>query len=281
MSAAEQKVVIFLHVPKASGTTLSTIVERQYTPAAVRRTDPDHRAFRARLQAQSDAEKADIQCVLGHMVFGLHRYLPRPAVYITMLRDPVDRLISHYAYVLRTPEHYLHREVVSRRLTLAEYADSGLTSELNDGQVRLLSGWDDAEEIPCGRVPRAMLEAAKENLRRHFAAFGVTERFDATLLLFRQRLGWRHVYHVPHNVGRGRPRRADVPPEAIRSIESHNALDRELYRWARTALDETLAREVPALRVRAFRAANRAQALWGAWRARLGVAAAWSWCVTG
>lgn len=87
-----------------------------------------------------DEEKRRIRCLRGHMWFGLHKYLPQLASYITILRDPIDRVISHYHFVKRAPTHRLHEEVISRKLKLGEYVSCGISPELSNGQVRLISG---------------------------------------------------------------------------------------------------------------------------------------------
>jgi len=40
--------------------------------------------------------------ISGHLYFGIHREIPRPTAYFTMLRDRVDRILSNYYYVLHT-----------------------------------------------------------------------------------------------------------------------------------------------------------------------------------
>jgi hypothetical protein len=128
------------------------------------------------------------------MRFGLHRYIRRPAEYITMLRHPVKRIVSHYEYVRRTRAHYLHRTVVDGRIPLEEYVTAGLSPELNDGQLRILCGMEDAVTLPYGGVVDDMLESAKRDLRNEFAAVGITERFNESLLLFQRVLGWGSVH---------------------------------------------------------------------------------------
>ena len=65
--------------------------------------------------------------------------------YITFLRDPVERLISHYHYVLRRPKHYLYEQVVKDGLSLSDYVTSDISPELSNHQVRMISGREDGE----------------------------------------------------------------------------------------------------------------------------------------
>jgi hypothetical protein len=232
--------VIFLHITKTAGTTVAQVAQRQYASERFLRSDHDFSAFRERLARMPDLEKSKIDCLFGHMAFGLHRFLPRPAVYATLLREPVDRVISHYYYAINATDHPLHRRVIDARMTFEDYLRSGILEELNDGQVRRLSGLD--EGIPYGSVPRTLLDAAKRNLRDHFAVVGLTERFDASMLLLARVLGWTTTDYVTLNVTPSRPSRSSIPADLRRLAERYNALDAELYVYARGLFEEQLAR---------------------------------------
>ncbi|MCL4396622.1 MAG: sulfotransferase family protein [Chloroflexi bacterium] len=182
--------LVFVHIPKAAGTTLGRIIERQYSPRSLvgidARPGPDVFADLTRL---SQAQKSQIRCVMGKVPFGAHIHILPPWRYVTMMRKPVDRIISHYFYVLRTPLHYLHEQVVSRHMTLLDYATSGLSGELENDQTRLIAGRDPGDG-------GEMLRIAKANVREQFTVVGLLERFDESLLLMKKRLGWRNIYYV-------------------------------------------------------------------------------------
>jgi Galactose-3-O-sulfotransferase len=78
-----------------------------------------------------------------------------------------------------------------------------------------------------------MLDIAKKNLAEHFAAVGISEEFDRSVILMKRILAWRNPFYLKQNVGLHRPRKEDIPPETLRVIEAHNALDIELYRYAK------------------------------------------------
>jgi hypothetical protein len=233
--------LVFLHVPKASGTTLASVIERQYPAGSVYRAADTEPGAVAEAISRREAAAPPLRCVMGHMLFGLHRYLDEPTTYITMLRDPVRRLLSHYAYVRRTPGHYLHAVVAERRLTFDDYMASGLSSELNDGQVRLLCGREDAEAVAYGRVSEEMLEEAVANLRTHFLAVGVTERFDESVLLFQTLLGWTAVEYEAQNTSERAAVTAGVSDATMTLIRRYNQLDLRLYERAGRMLGDSLA----------------------------------------
>lgn len=231
----DHKSLIFLHIPKAAGTTLNRVIERQYPERATFSIDGGN-VYESieEFKSLSNEQRDGFLCLKGHMPFGLHLYMAQPCAYITLLRDPVDRMISHYYYVLRTPNHYLYEQVVSREMTLEDYVGSDISTELQNGQTKLLAG---DEKNP----PRNMLRIAKRNLREHFMVVGLTERFDESLVLMKKRLCWDDIRYRPRNVTRSRPSRNGVPLSTVRLIEERNQKDLELYAFARQLFERDTA----------------------------------------
>jgi hypothetical protein len=250
--------LIFLHIPKAAGTTLHAIIEAEYGPDAV--WNIDRRRWREALAAFAElpaAARQKVKVFKGHMEFGLHRHLPFPARYLTMLRHPVDRVVSNYYYILRAPEHPFHEEMKQRPMSLREYVANG--TQQDNGQTRLLSG---AQDLPFLQCTRVHLETAKANLREHFAAVGLAERFDESLLLFQREFGWRRPYYTRKNVTENRPALRALPAGDLAVIESLNALDVELYAYARGLYREHVrSLSIPlSWKTREFRFLNRVNA---------------------
>jgi hypothetical protein len=235
--------LIFLHIPKAAGSSFYRVLDRQYPREAIYRTHPlEWRESIEELRALPEERRRALRVLEGHMGFGLHELFPQPARYVTFVRDPVARVVSHYGYVLRTPKHYLHNEVAGRRLSLLEYATSGLTHELVNGQTRLLSALDDSKVEP---TPEA-LELAKRNVEEHFVLAGSTERFDESLLLLRRALGWRNVLYRRENAA-PRSTGSSPDPDAVEAIREGNRLDQELYDFCSRRFGELVAAAGPSL----------------------------------
>jgi len=243
--------LIFVHVPKAAGTTLQRVIDDRYPRRKVL-TFADPEEAEAALARMTEAERDEIEAVKGHVHFGVHRYFRRPARYVTMLRHPVARIASHYRYARSNSSHYLHDEVVGRNLDLAGYAASDLSDELQDGQLRMFS----ARARELAPPDEAALEEAKRMLEHEFAVVGLTERFDESLLLMQESLGWTTPYYARENESRGSlPKLSE---EALAAIEAANPLDFALYGFA----EELLAREIAAHsgfdeRLERFRRRNR------------------------
>ncbi len=89
----DREALIFLHIPKTAGTTLNRIIDWQYNPLSIFTVDPHRiRATVARFKTFPEQRRRRFRVVRGHLVFGIHEFLPQSATYITMLRQPVARL---------------------------------------------------------------------------------------------------------------------------------------------------------------------------------------------
>ena len=234
-----QKLVIFIHLPKTAGSTFARIIERKYGAGSI--LDLYASMLGEELSAIPPAQLAHLRVVMGHLYFGAHIFLSRPSTYITMLRDPVDRVISHYYFVRRFPSHYLYDS--ARKMSLKEYVESCNRQEPNNDQTRLLAGKRDMSSF--GLCSDEMLDTAKGNLAKYFAVVGITEEFDRSLILMKRILGWRNPFYINQNVSQHRPRKEGIPLETLRVIQVYNELDIELYRFAKDLFQEQIRSQGP------------------------------------
>lgn len=253
--------LIFLHIPKAAGSTLHPVLERHYSKRSYRTISlPEQlEAFKE----MPHAARRHIRLLKGHMPFGMHAHLEGRSRYVTLLRHPAERVVSHYYYVKRRPGHYLHHHIADG-MNLADFASAGLSGELDNGQVRLLSGHD--QDIPPGQCTRDLLDNAQRNIEQHFAVAGLTERFDESLALMAITLGWHWTpYYLNRNVTQDKPVARQIDPAALAAIEAANPLDFELYDWVSQRFQHQITRRQPEIdtRVAQLHRANRLYRPWG------------------
>ncbi len=225
--------ILFLHIPKTAGMSLNGLLVRNYrgrkqfnagitdTSSASWQKCLDH------LRHTAPGEMEQISVVKGHFIFGLHELIPGPSTYITFLRDPVKRLVSHYNMIKRGQGIPAGHQLDPSRAdwNLGPWPDFLRT--MDNYQTRAISGRD--FDVPFGACNQEHLALAKENLDRHFAFVGTTEQFDLSLTVLRRTLGWKMRFYVPDNVA---PDRSPKPaPHVIDALRQLNSLDAELYRY--------------------------------------------------
>jgi ethanolamine utilization microcompartment shell protein EutS len=179
----------------------------------------------------------DLRLIHGHFDLSIKKVLPTNARFFTLLRDPVERAISHYYHYRRLATDPIH--TLAMKSTLTEWVSTCGLVEMDNGQTRRLVG---EMNLPCGRVTLQMLDRAKSSLAEHFAVVGLTERFEESLILLQRAFNWPPYPFPPRNVGENRPPRTEVAEEALKAIENSNRFDFELYRFASGLFEEAVSK---------------------------------------
>jgi hypothetical protein len=241
----------FVHIPRTGGGTMSSAISKNYSRlrgVGNFQIGPEKtRDAIKRLGVDSGEWKA-----LGdHAPLGLYlRYLPADTRHMTVLRDPVDRVLSHYHFHARAGERKLKsiwsallvRDAEERGVepvTLDDETDFSLEAGLarrvtiyDNFMTRFLWGG----ETIFGELPADALDRAKENVGS-FWFVGIQERLDDSIVLLGRKLGIGLMpYHLRH-VNHTRPQVEETSDELRALIAEHNQLDAELYRFARERFD--------------------------------------------
>lgn len=240
-----EEVVIFLHVPKTAGTTLNRLIEWEYDLFEMYSLDPVFFRWSARhLRTLSKRRLNKIRVVKGHMLFGLHQILPRPAIYITVLRDPVERVLSAFYFIRSYKWHPLYWKFKRENWTLEDF----VTRLPRDNvQCKMVAGaaYEAVYEQPC---TAEMFEQAKRNLDKHFTVVGLTERFEETLALMKLRFGWKLKFYSRFNVTRYHPKRRDLPQAILKLISEKNTFDIMFYQYGARLFQEAVDKNAVAVR---------------------------------
>ncbi|MEM7274890.1 MAG: hypothetical protein AAF547_17545 [Actinomycetota bacterium] len=252
----------FLHIPKTSGTSLS-----RYLDANV----PDRAILPAKVWSAHLGELGSAglspyarsmrryRLVRGHFGLAARReFSDRPQL-VTMVRDPIDRVLSmfHHLDVERVHNNFVPPDFYREPFSLGAVLADERRAVLSDGQVRHLSiDLDvkamaraervDGDESGCRSLnldtipeflhpsaPRPELLDVAWNEVRTASWFGVQEYHQAGLLMLAEVLGWPPIrMGAPLMQLDGRQPRHSIDDDVLQAIRDHNRVDATLHRRA-------------------------------------------------
>ena len=228
-------VLIYLRVPKTASTTMwRAVLHHQYTGKK------KHGGMN-KLRWQTPELANDYDLIGGHGAFGLMEdVIERPIVYMVTLREPIDRTLSHYYYVLGSGKHQL--SPIAQSMSMKDYFNrEGADLDLGNIQTKFLSanysrvrptGPQHAPHNDPSMSMDMVLERAKVNLEK--CLIGLQEDLPKSIEYFASILKWTQ----PINEGLDRknydrPLLKDEPQWVLDMVKERNLLDLELYALAR------------------------------------------------
>lgn len=234
--------LIFIHIQKAGGISLQRTLRRKLGQPLL------HRAARflsgksqnLPLEASLKSKTLADRYFVGHCCYGVHRLLPQPYTYITLLREPVARIISLYDYSRSNATAFYHKQAIDK--SLEDFALHTPLMELDNGQVRFIAGDPNdcfINRTPIGECNESLLERAQQNLKQDFSWVGLTEYYDQSLLLLSKQMNWDRCLYLRRNTAKRADREIS---QALRDkIAARNWLDVKLYQAAKQQLFAQLA----------------------------------------
>lgn len=193
----EREGIYFFHIPKTAGTSVCRFLEQTFRSDQICPC-----GLWDQLITISRSELAQWQIFRGHFLSHLEPYLGRALRTFTMLRDPVERAISHYYHVRRAPEHPSHKYAL--RMSLAEFCIHPKTRHMVENyqaaylaktpcdpvivaqglfpedlaRFELQRRMEHPDDVPASEE---LFERAEARLAR-FTAVGITENFHNSLV---------------------------------------------------------------------------------------------------
>ena len=222
---------IFVHIQKTAGTTITEAVRRHYRNDIVSHGD---------YLSRDPASLKKTPFISGHFGFEYSRQFMDGRYSFTFLRDPVERILSHYYFCrTRDPDEFpIYR--AAHEMDLAGYLRAGFDREVikshlwNHQAWQLACGWNDPQQREISNfTEEQILERAKEHLMEfHYIGFAESFAIDSSAILANLNVP-APVSLVPANVTPQRPHRNDLPAATIRLAEELTYLDAAIYEHAK------------------------------------------------
>ncbi len=228
----DSDVMYFSHIPKTAGMTFRTIVEDHFPEAE---TCPA--TLKAQIKTIAPEEFQKYRLFRGHLGHNdIAALVPgKRMVNVTVMREPVARVVSHYEYIRRMPTDPFYEAV--KEMTLEEFAHKlpfgKLKKNVQTYYIAKLAQFD-FDELS----PPEILTLAHQGLND--AAFvGLVERFQDSLFLLSYIFGWRPIINTRReNAAKAKKGLEELPPEAIAAIRENSLLDIELYQSAKEIFEQ-------------------------------------------
>ncbi len=213
--------VAFFHIPKSAGTSMRLVLSNAWS--AEENADPFLINYQNPVPPVEPYPKS-WRFIASHRI-GFDTLSAETLVVVTLLRDPVARLISHFNYLRGL-------KLIPAATTIREYANrvhSGETSRSPNSFFR--SG-------ASGRTPEILQREVLDNLAR-CAVVGIVEEMDSVIDLACWRLGIYPPKASPHANKTASLTAANCHPdeEDMALLKKLTALDQALYEGAKVLFD--------------------------------------------
>lgn len=231
--------LVFAHIPKTGGTTLNNLLLRQYPRdlTFVMNDSNPRESVDAYRSIPKDLRKI-YQLIIGHGAATLRQDIPQPYCMISLLRDPIERVVSFYYYAREKHDHPLKNDILSQGLTLEDMIQQKKSSEMLNYMVFRFSGktWRDYTDPN----PEEAYDLAVENLETYWSLVGTLEQFDEFLFLLAYRYGWTAPYYDRKNENKQKPLLDELSASSINVIQEVNQLDIRFYNFVKTRFTKQL-----------------------------------------
>jgi len=241
------KNVVFIKVHKCSSTSVRVIME-EYTKKKglkhIERNREKQKQLRNKrgLLAWSRSTDGDnnsawyLDAALYNISLDHHAYDPsffekfiKDPIYVTFLRDPLDRAISAF-YSPDVPPHGQKLEFKKWYKTNVDFLNTkpqvNSCCVLTNNFMSYMLGYDLLDEITV------------ENLEKRYAFVGLTEHFDESIKSMANNLGWDLSSRRPNiRKNPGKPE-IELPQDFIDTFQQNNKLDYKLYETAKQIFEK-------------------------------------------
>lgn len=240
LAASFDRPFCFLHIPKTAGTTARNFLLTHFPAEQTLILQGTPKEALSVLH-----ERQPHLAYFGHLPYVLLQGFPKLPRLFTVLRDPVERALSHYYFIRqRLRENRYNGPVDKTLLQVCELEIGDFLQQerdrsqviLGELQTRMLAdcgaSWqlsDYDPRLPPAPLTRADLKLAKERLRQ-CVVVGLSHRLHESLELLCAGFGWSLPTELCcENQTASRPKQHELDATTLRILDEITRADRELY----------------------------------------------------
>ncbi|MEK4418400.1 hypothetical protein [Bacillus sp. FSL K6-0268] len=235
------ELIVFVHIAKTGGTTLRDILDKQYGPDSLSiYADPSvpNLNSKEKIINRVLSHIHTAKSISGHFSYGMkyNHIVQEPLLasintsrniaHITMLREPVEHILSLYHHYKRNNFFSMHMQTptvdletfIKQKLYYPNY------------QTLRVSGADFPD-----------LDIAKHNIVNHFSIAGITDMYNESLFLMKERFNWKDMKYQKLNQFVNSDLKKDISNELVNLIILDNKLDFKLYMFTKQLLKQKIA----------------------------------------
>jgi len=237
----------FLHIPKTAGTSFIHATNKFFYPYQIL---PE--SLWVKLLQLMPKDFTKFRLIRGHFGYGLYRILPKKPIYLTMLRDPLERTLSWHGHLQKQlePRDSLLKKLNESETLFEVLEDPEINGSYINFQVRHI-GLDldiinETKNFSTKEKSRFFFNLShlmtkptisdKEIFNdaiKHLSDFefiGLTEKFEESMMLLCYTFGWKPlVSSFTKNISSKRMAKEELSSKVIDKILDCNKFDIELY----------------------------------------------------
>lgn len=214
---SSDKPLISIHIPKCGGQSFRHILDQWFQENQYYHYYDE---LKKCLPTKINIENNRNVCIHGHFNkyrgFGINQYYPQVDQFISILREPLEILVSNYFY-LQTTTQETHGIQFDKKISLEDFLKEQLKN--NVGSYYLTHFPDNINE-----------NNYKEKIENNFIFLGVMEEYQKSIDILAKKLNKERVIIPQRNIAKRDV--YEIDSELIKKIRSKYKIDYLIYSYA-------------------------------------------------
>jgi len=248
INLSDNDLMYFLHIPKTAGTTLIATLDSYFDHDSIF----PNKVWNEVLTNKSKKRKT-WKLIHGHFGYNIKPIIPREPIFLTVLRDPIERTISQIEHIRRDPRgnNWVKKNFLSPNETFDQILGNDKKNRVfRNTQTRYIGLDCDVIKLTRSQTSKSlddfrfdenlplfeneisgekMLENAMKRLEK-FEFVGISEKFEESMFLLYYTFGWMPINRSwKLNVSSAKTSKKDLSQKTIDILNDLNKLDTSLY----------------------------------------------------